>query len=901
MKRSAVISALAAMMLFAPVFEAAAQRRRQEVRPGVARVELDSLVRYMAAKHGIPVYCVPDTTDHRSYTVYEEDGERFREEAFSQIRANGYKISTHRGKYIILYGKELVTSLPAGFWDIRSKEPEAAGVADIFGDMGQTATFQNKIYEIGDRGPRKNGKALVGGYVRDASTGEPLAGISVYDEKGSAYAQTDASGYYKIHLVPGSHVLNFAGYSLEDARYMLDVYDDGTFDITMKERVFALSGAVVTADNLARHRTAKMGIEKVRINTIKNVPAVFGEADVLKVVLSLPGVKSVGEVSNGFNVRGGSSDQNLILFNNGTIYNPSHLFGLISVFNPDVVSDLEIYKSSIPVEFGGRISSVLEVRTREGNGKKLKGSLGLGLLTSRLHLEGPLGSENTTFILGARATYSDWMLRIEPADWMLGLLPSATHYTNGSANFYDFNLGLTHRFNRDHSIHAYGYYARDKFSFSNDTTYRYDNMNVSLKWRSNFGEGHSLVAAAGYDKYQYRIEDSFNAAAASTFSTQIEQPFAKATFKSPLSSAHTLTYGAGATLMRVSPGNFLPLGDESLVESRRIPLEEGLEGALFASDEWQVSAPLSFDAGARYTLYRAPSGKIFHAPEARLSTKYSFTTHLSWKAGFNTMNQFIHKISNSINISPTDIWKLADEGVDPQSGWQAATGLYFTLPESQTDISVEGYYKSVRNFVDYIPGAILVMNENLAAELIPTRSKAYGVEWLLRRNVGKLNGWVSYTWSRSRQMDEGDGVRQPINRGEWYNTSYDKPHEVKVVANYKFTHRYSLSANLDYSTGRPVTIPIARYEYGGGTRLLYSDRNSYRIPDYFRLDLALNVEPGHYLKQLMHVSFTLGVYNVTGRRNAYSIYYTVEGNSVKGHMMSVFACQIPYMNLNLKF
>lgn len=883
---------------------AAPPRKKAEVRPGVSKVEIDSLLTYMREQYNVPVYWVHGGEDRRIYTVYADEKEQFMQEAFRQLRENGYRISEYRDLYIVLYGRTLVTSLPAGFFENRQEQQPVADVqADIFGEKEQQATFANKIYEIGEIGARTSGKASVSGYVRDAATGEPLTGISVYDDRGTAYAQTDASGFYKISLPVGDNTLCYDGWSMEEGRYMLKVWDDGNFDVQMKERVLTLTGAVVTAESMARHRSSKMGIETVRMSAIKNVPAVFGEADVLKVLLTLPGVKSVGEVSNGFNVRGGSSDQNLILFNNGTIYNPSHMFGLMSVFNPDVVSDIELYKSSIPVEYGGRISSVLEVRSREGNGKKLSGSLGIGLLTSRLHLEGPIGNENTTFIIGARTTYSDWMLRLRPNDLIEGIVPPDIQYTDGSASFRDLNIGLTHKFGRNHSLHAYGYISRDKFGFSNDTSYRYDNLNVSLKWRSNFDGGRSMVIAAGYDEYGYRVDDTFNAAAAYTYQTQISQPFAKVTIKSPLSESHTLTYGGSGVLYQLQPGARHPLGEESIVEDRSLALERGLEAAAYVSDEWQITRRLSVDAGLRYVMYGSLNDRsLYHAPEIRISGKMSFTPRFSWKAGFNTMHQYIHKISNSINISPTDTWKLADRKLAPQNGWQAATGLYLTAGANPIDFSLELYYKRVNNFVDYMPGARLAMNENLADELVPTECRAYGVELMMRRTLGKLNGWVSYTWSRSMQREMGNRGKMAINRGEWYCTSYDKPHELKAVLNYKFTHRYSISANVDYSTGRPVTLPIGTYEYAGGTRLVYSDRNAYRIPDYFRLDLALVVEPGHYLRQLAHLSFTMGVYNVTGRHNAYSVYYDINSRGViKGHMMSVFAYPIPYINFNLEF
>ena len=369
-----------------------------------------------------------------------------------------------------------------------------------------------------------------------------------------------------------------------------------------------------------------------------------------------------------------------------------------------------------------------------------------------------------------------------------------------------------------------------------------------------------------------------------------------------LSSWHTLTYGASLTHYDLQPGSYLPQGDASIVAPTLLDRERAFETALFAGDQWALSDAASLDAGLRYVNYYkyGPKRKMYHAPEVRVSGKYSFNDHLTAKAGFNTMTQFIHKISNCVNISPNDNWKMSDADVLPQRGWQAASGLYATVAKGTLELSAELYYKQVRNFVDYKSGAILEMNPNLSDELIRTLGRAWGVELMARRNMGKLNGWVSYTWSRSVQREMEDRGSATINGGKWYNSSYDKPHDFKMVANYRFTHRVSISANMDYSTGRPVTVPVGKYWYSGSWRLLYSDRNSYRIPDYFRLDLAMSVEPSHYLKQFAHMSITFGVYTATGRHNAYSIYYSNDDGHIKGHMLSVFATQIPYVNLNLK-
>ena len=886
---------------------------RADERLEVVRSDAATLVGFLQKEIEPDIFFLPDTADAGRYTVRAPRGE-FLERAFAELRAGGYTVTRYDDGWIVLRGKGLALSLPAGYFNPQKESGDIASLLDSLDEQKHVMTFRNKIYEIGDPdAPKPGSRASVRGYVRDASSGEPLTGVSVYLEDGKTFTQTDAYGFYKLTLPKGAVKLGFSGYSLEDMKLDLVVYDDGSLDVVMKEKVFTLKGAVVTAEGGSQHRTPQMGIERVRLDMIKNVPVVFGESDALKVVMTLPGVKSVGEAASGFNVRGGSTDQNLILFNEGTIYNPNHMFGIQSAFNTDVINDVELYKSSIPAQYGGRISSVLEVRSRDGNSKKVQGSLGLGLLTSRIHLEGPLIKDRTTFIVGARTTYSDWMLNLLTdlgnknlsATWLLDALPKPNSaYSGGSASFQDVNLGLNHRVNANNSVQAYGYFSRDRFRFGADTTFRYRNLNGSLKWHSILGDRLTMTLSTGVDRYGYHVEDTTDPYAGYRLSTGIDQAYFKAHFKSMLSDAHTLAYGVQATGYDLNPGAYEALGEaaETLVGTRALDRERAVEAALYAGDTWSVGDALSFDLGVRMSgFFREGGTRPWGGPEFRISGKYSFNDATSIKAGYNTMRQYIHMISNSINISPTDSWRLSSDRIRPQTGWQAAAGFYRTMFDGAVDFSLEGYWKHVDHFIDYKGGAVLVMNPDLADDLIETENKAYGVEVMLKKTLGKLSGWVSYTWSRSLLRQIEDQGLFSVNQGQWYSAPYDKPHDVKVVANYKFTHRYSLSANFDYSTGRPVTLPVGQYYYGEGVRLLYSARNAYRIPDYLRLDLAIIVEPGHYLKQLTHMSFTFGCYNVTGRKNPYSVYFTSDGNQVTGHMLSVFAVPIPYVNFNLKF
>ena len=857
-------------------------------------IGLDSLMVLLQKNTVEKVYYQSDASAKNLAFTVDQGRAGYVEQMKKDLEDNGYKILPLRGYLFVLKGVGLAQELPWDYFAVAKKQekaPVSQDYIDALSGSANVATSQNKTYQIGDRGNESvSGKAYLSGYVRDAVTGEPVVGVSLIDNTTRSYAQSDAHGFYKILLPVGKTVLDVSGYSLEDTKVHLQVYGEGSLDVVVKEKVFALSGVVVSAENANKVRTNQMGIEKVRMDRVKNVPMVFGESDVVKIILTLPGVKSVGEASSGFNVRGGATDQNLVLFNGGTVYNPSHLFGVFSGFNPDIVSDIELYKSSIPVEYGGRISSVLDVNSREGNNKNLTGSLGVGLLTAKGHIEGPIG-EKTTFIAGARATYSDWLL---------SMLPQDSEYNDGSASFYDVTAGVTHKFNEKNSIHVNGYWSVDDFRFSADTSYSYRNANGSVKWKSNFGEKTSMELTAGYDHYDYATIDKFNPVEAYEMSFKIAQMFGKLKFKSLLSEKHTITYGADAISYNLAPGSYLPYGGESLVVPDIIPDETGIEGAAYLSDSWSISDRVSLDFGVRYSMFN--SDKMYHGPEYRLSGRVMLSDKVSFKAGINSMRQYIHMLSNSISVSPTDIWKLSDKRIKPQEGWQVAGGFYASLFNNKVEASIEGYYKEMDNYLDYKSGAVIIMNRNIADDVIITQGRAYGAELMLKKSVGKLNGWLSYTYSKTQLRERDERGVNAINGGKWYDASYDKPHDAKLVANYKFTHRVSISANADYSTGRPITVPVARYEYGGGYRLYYSDRNSYRIPDYMRIDAALNIEPTHKLGAFTHFSFSIGVYNVTGRKNVYSVYFDTDANGqIQGHKLCIFGAPIPYVNFNFKF
>ena len=682
-----------------------------------------------------------------------------------------------------------------------------------------------------------------------------------------------------------------------------------------------LAEIVVVAGRQSAVKSTTMGSEKFKPQLLKNIPSAFGESDIMKVVLTLPGVTTVGEASSGYNVRGGATDQNLILFNGGTVYNPSHLFGLFTSFNSDAVEDVELFKSSIPVEYGGRISSVLKVTSKEANMQKLTGSASIGALTSKANIEIPIVKEHVSLLLNGRTTYSDWILK---------QLPEDSGYKNGNANFFDLGGVLTWKINNMHRFKVYGYWSKDKFSFSSQDNYGYQNRNVSAEWRSILNEKLTATLSAGLDHYDYFNEDWGIPTMAARLSFGIDQFWGKLHIRQRLSEKQALSYGLSVQHYNVQAGKYEPVGEMSFINTDQLQKEKALESAAYIEYECSLTEKLSVSAGLRYSMFnvlgprdvnhyydgelpaeetlletRHETGiiKTWHAPEFRLSARYALQENLSLKAGFNTMHQYIHKVSNTSIMSPTDIWKLSDLNIKPQNGWQAAAGIYHETAGKKYEFSAEVYYKHIGDYLNYRNSAVLLMNHHLETDVISTDGKAYGVELQVKKPLGRLNGWVSYTYSRSMLRQDDDRVEMPLNNGDWYSSEYDRPHEVKAVLNFKFTERYSFSSNFNYATGRPTTLPAGKYYDAHNQKYMpyYTDRNTYRIPDYMRLDLAFNIEPTHKLTSFLHPSFSIGVYNALARKNAYNVYYVTENDEIKGYKLSVFGTAIPYVSLNIRF
>jgi hypothetical protein len=730
---------------------------------------------------------------------------------------------------------------------------------------------EQKIYEIGRKGLKSNkAEVILSGYLKHHDTIDPVIGAAITVQQSSLGTTTDNTGYYSLKLKPGKYLLKFSSLGLKPTQRNILINDDGVLHVEMRVETTTLEEVVVTSDKESNTAGLQMGTDRFNIKTIKIVPSSFGESDVLKAILTLPGVKTVGEASSGFNVRGGATDQNLILFNGSTIYNPFHFFGFFSSFNPEAIENVELFKGSVPANYGGRLASVLTISGREGSKEKYKGSAGIGLLTSRINLEGPLLKNKASFLVGARKTYSNWIFNV---------LPKSSGFRNTKATFQDLNLSLDYDVNTRNQIKVAGYYSKDESNLNTDTTYNYINRNFSLEWGHQYNGKLYGNLFFGLDHFDYGNFSSAEASTAYKLKFSIDQLNLRKDFTYQLNPTNSLKFGVSSIVYKVNPGSYTPDGPQSIVAPVNLEDEQGVESALHVEDNIDVTSKLSVSAGVRYSIFNyigaqtinkyvqgVPKSeesitetktyrkgeviRTYHGAEPRLSARYLITEKFSVKAGYSIMRQYIHMLSNSVAISPTDIWKLSDPNIKPQYSEQISVGLYKGLGK-KFETSLEGYSKKIKNYLDYRSGAVLVNNPAIEQEVLATRGKAYGAELMIKKPIGNFNGWISYTYSRIFLLANDASEGEKINRGEYYPASYDKPHDFNFTGNQKITKRFNFSLNVNYSTGRPVTIPIGVFTYGGAPKTLYSDRNGYRIPNYFRMDLSFNLEGNHKIRQIL--------------------------------------------------
>ena len=828
---------------------------------------------------------------------------------------------------IITNNYKINTTLPDNFFSVENKfannPPDSTDLKYTFlnQEKMKVPDLNNKTVYIGSQENRSIGnKVVVSGIVRDEENGEPIPGAQVYVKNIDTGTVTDAYGHYVITLPIGSNEILFQYFGKKETKIPMMVYKDGTLNVNMKENLVQLKEVIVTGNVDNKVKNLSMGMQRLNIEEIKLLPTSMGEVDIIKSALLLPGVQTVGEGASGFNVRGGSVDQNLILFDEAPIFNSSHLFGFFSIFNPEVVKDFELYKCGIPARYGGRVSSVFDITARQGNLKKFSISGGISPVTAKLTVEGPIIKDKLSFIVGVRSTYSDWVLE----------KLNKPEFKNSKADFYDISAKISYDIDKNNFLSFTAYKSKDYFKLNSDTAYNYNNDCARLLYKHTFTPKLYGKLSAIYSNYLYNISSSKFPETSFNLKYNIGYNSLKTEFFYSPNSKHTLNFGSELIKYDLIPGSFTPLSSASDIIPVNLPRQRGIESGLFINDEFNVNDRLTISAGLRYALFFALGpGKVYKynpdvsrttdsridstvynsnaiiktygGPELRLSARYKTGSDNSVKLSYSRIHQFLHMLTNTTAISPTDVWTISDANIKPLIGDQVAIGYYQNLVSNTVEASAEIYYKETQNNLDYKGGTELLLNRNLDVDLLSGIGRAYGMEFLIKKKSGIVNGWISYTYSKSELKVNGKFADEKINNGQFYPSDYDKPHDLNLVVNYKYSRRITLTNTFTYSTGRPITYPVARYDFRGIEVMHYSNRNEYRIPDYMRWDFSLNVDGSLKAHKPGHGSWSFGVYNVLGRDNAYSVFFKSTSKGIKGYQLSIFAQPIPNLTYNFKF
>ncbi len=829
-------------------------------------------------------------------------------------------------KVILTKNNIIYDSLPIGFFNEEKSIPTETETAPVnspvfVNDENVTEVKKTETVRIGRENKNSSQKQFtLKGIITNKEDGKPISDLALIANGHKIGAVTNKNGFYIIKLPIGINTIETRSLAFEEIKIRVIIYNDGQLDFSINESYEGLDEVVIKTNVEKNIEEVIAGKTEINVKQVKNIPLVLGERDIFKVALSLPGISTAGEGASGYNVRGGKTDQNLILLDDAVIYNPIHFFGIFSAINPFTTGEFDIYKGNIPAKYGGRLSSVFDIKTKDANIEKISGDASIGPVTGTLSLEIPIIKNKSGLLIGGRATYSDWILRSLDDEEL----------KNSQASYYDVIAKYNHKFDEKNELKASGYFSKDKYSITSDSLYNYNNRLASIKWKHKFNEKNSGDLILSNSNYKFDIEYDGNANNDFKLNYNIDEIELKLNMRYRPNKKHVIDYGIASKLYHVEPGNFTPEGSTSIIEPLTIPTERALESGLFLSDNFTINEKLSIYAGIRYSIYMYlgestqrlyESGlpknettligtqeydknevvKTYTGPEIRISARYLINQDLSIKASYNSLYQYIHSLSNNTTASPIDTWKLSDLNIKPQDAKQFSLGVFKNFNDNLYELSIEGYYKKMNNVLDYKVGAQLLLNETIEQELLQGDGKSYGIEFLIRKNYGKLNGWLGYTYSRSFTRLDGDFAEEIVNDGEYFPANYDKPHDISLVANYKLTQRFSLSSNFVYQTGRPVTVPVGNYVFNGAEYVLYSDRNEYRIPDYFRLDIGVNIEGNHKLKKLAHSFWNISIYNVLGRNNPYSVYFVTDDGEVKAYQTSIFSIPIPTITYNIKF
>jgi hypothetical protein len=787
-----------------------------------------------------------------------------------------------------------------------------------------------QLLVIGD--PLNEGRyktATLQGKIVDGKTGDPLPNAVILEIKSNKGTSSDSRGLFTFELPTGEHNLQLSYLGYQPVNQKLRLIENGYAEFEIFEESLSIGEVTITGEYADLPR-AQMSMIRMETRKIRDLPALMGEVDVMRGMTMQAGVQTVSELSSGFNVRGGNTDQNLLLINGSPVFNASHLFGFLSLINPDLVDNFRLFKGGMPARYGERVASIMEVDLKDGNEETLRIAGGLGIINSRLALDGPLTKDKKlTLTAGGRSSYTNWILKQIPNP---DISQSVTH-------FYDAAGKLTYRFNAHNRISGMTYFSHDKYSTSAQTIMEYGSLLANMQSRNRFSDKTTGEGSLSFSRYNYRLTDLANGKSEEAYflDNQLKYSSMKYNLRYRPNENHTIEGGFNAIYYQIEPGEVIGKADTTLIVSRNLNPEKALEWAGYLSDEIEITPGFSISFGARLSgfsnigtpvVYKYDPAKpkaantvidsitylsdeivnSYRNFEPRVLLRYETSPGNVLKLNVQRISQYVFQVSNNSVISPAETWKVSDFHLKPLISDQIALGFETTSLHKTIEFSAEGYYKKLQNLLEYKNGAQLLMNPRIETSLIPADGYSYGLELTGKKNRGRLTGWVNYTWSRTMRKTTSEWEEDQLWEGAYYPSVYDRPHDLSVVGTYNISRRWRFTSNFVFLSGRPVTLPERLYQYGGERLIYYSERNKYRMPPYHRLDMAITLDENLRVKRMWKGSWTLSVYNVYGRHNPYSVYYrktvpTAENDYRLYSLfkLSVIGIPVPSLTYNFKF
>ncbi len=770
-------------------------------------------------------------------------------------------------------------------------------------------------------------KITLSGTVYDDSNNETLIGVSIYFPELNSGTTTNEYGFYSITIPKGTYKFQISYLGYTTLVENIELLEKTSKNFKLKEESESLNEIVIESNiEKLNLKTPQMSVNRLTSSTIKQIPVVLGEADIIKSLILLPGVTSAGEGASGFNVRGGAADQNLILLDEAIVFNSSHLFGFFSVFNPDVIKDVKLYKGGIPAKYGGRLSSVLDIYQKEGNSKDFSITGGIGLVSSRLLIEGPLEKEKSSFLIGGRSSYAHLFLPLFDND--------------NKAYFYDLNSKINYRFNDRNNVFLSTYFGKDVFGISDNFVNTYGNTVVNLRWNHLFTDKLFSNLSLIYSDYFYGLTLDF---VGFEWDSGITNFNLKYDFNHYVSEKVKLSYGVNNIYIKFNPGEIIPNREDSGIVAEKLIDKYANEFAAYIDAEHKISDNFRLQYGVRFSNFtrlgqdelntyandeaviyntefkkyesaeatgtenykRSDAIASFNNFEPRVSMSYIIDNNTSVKASYNRMAQYLHLLSNTASPTPLDVWTPSGKYVKPQLLDQYAVGYFKSFKDGKYTLETEAFYKDIQNRIDYINGANLIANNEIETVILNGKARAYGLEVLFKKNEGNFQGWISYTLSRSEQLTEGRNANEPgINNSQWYSTPYDKTHDFSINASYKLNEKWKFNSNFVFQTGQPTNYPVGQYEVQGLNVPIYDDnrRNADRLPAYHRLDISATLTPEKNKNRKWQGEWVFGIYNLYGRQNAASLAFKQNQETFRNEAIqtSIFGL-VPSVTYNFKF